>query len=48
MKVANNALKLNATNAVFDSGTHFIIASNDDARIINGVRPLLTQLYPAC
>ena len=33
----NTALTVNATSAVFDSGSHFIIASDADARIINGV-----------
>ncbi|CAL8464172.1 g3707 [Coccomyxa elongata] len=36
IKVGNAALRLNATNAVFDSGSHFIIASDADAIIING------------
>lgn len=35
--IGTKPLKVNATNAVFDSGTHFIIASDADARIINGV-----------
>lgn len=38
ISVGNTALTVNATNAVFDSGSHFIIASDADARIINGVR----------
>lgn len=29
---------LNATTAIFDSGTHFIIATDPDARAINNVR----------
>ncbi len=40
LSVGNNALSINATSAVFDSGTHFIIASDADARIINGVSAL--------
>lgn len=37
VNVGNNEVKVNASNAVFDSGTHFIIASDGDAKIINEV-----------